>query len=246
MPLGIPSSRPAATGPTSSVSLMAACFSAVVYFRGDFIGGVLLRESHSDLFGVSAQLRMDTVRQEHLPDQPAPVGLVTGYDHDLIPVAIGRTVKPDHTSWASLAWASGGGASTAADLAAIFLRLVEDPDALSTDARDALFSPTTWPQGTDDNDHWIDVGRGLFRMQLGARTVWAHEGLFVGAEALVAWDPADGAVVALIGNRSRFFAHEVAGRLMDEIDAAPKRDRGELGWNAQKLGSSANCAASSS
>jgi hypothetical protein len=136
-------------------------------------------------------------------------------------VAIGRTVKPDPTSWASMAWASGGGASTATDLAAIFLRLVEAPGALSAEARAALLTPTPWPAEADDNDHWLDVGRGLFRKTLGGRTALAHEGLFVGAEAIVAWDPADGATVALIGNRSRFFAHEVAGRLIDAVDAAP-------------------------
>lgn len=46
---------------------MAACLSAILYFRGAFICAVLLREGHPESCEVSARSWMDSVEQEQLP-----------------------------------------------------------------------------------------------------------------------------------------------------------------------------------
>jgi CubicO group peptidase (beta-lactamase class C family) len=135
-----------------------------------------------------------------LPDEAAP-DLISNFDRDLVPWPGLYELTPSNVSVASLAYTSGGMASTAGDLVKFYERLFsgrllapETLDAMAAfvDARDA-----GTPQMTG-------YGLSLFRLEVDGEEVWASLGQFIGSMTIVAYSPSRRDIVAVIGNLSVF------------------------------------------
>lgn len=190
------------------------------YSNGNAIALGMVLEQASEksirqLFAEEVFARAGTAQTSLLPEDSIPACLLTGYDRDLIP--FGHDLEPRDSSFASLAWTSGGLRSTVDDLASV-VRGVRDATLVSS-ASLAQMLPSRPATG---KFHEVAVGLGLFRFDFHGRSFVGHEGLFVGSQALAGWTEDDGTLLVLIGNRSSFDLAAIAERLLGGLTSSSR------------------------
>ncbi len=154
-----------------------------------------------------------------LPQDGVPEGLVTGWDRDFIPMPGMSVTEPDHTSWASLAWGSGGISSSALELARFGDALFQG-ELVSEDNLAAMtsFEPI-------DDEHMPEKtarGLGVFVTDYDSRELWGHDGQFIGFMSVLLHDPEEGLTLAIIGNVSQFDIHALARELLAALETAER------------------------
>jgi D-alanyl-D-alanine carboxypeptidase len=197
------------------------------YSNGNFIflGIVLDKVSGHP---VHELLRREILEPLHLEDtyfapyEPVPDRLVSGFDRDLMPFSSEH--PRGQTSWASLAFTSGGMVASAWDLTR-FTRALFQGGLVSADSLKAMvrFRDIRDEVGKDD-PAWTGYGLGVSRHVIDGREYWGHAGLFIGSQGYALFDPARRTHVSVLGNVSRFDIDTVIaklGRALDSRSAAP-------------------------
>jgi D-alanyl-D-alanine carboxypeptidase len=135
-----------------------------------------------------------------LPSDPAPSGLVDGFDRDLIPLPGWHVTRPENTAWSSCAHASGAMAATASDVLRFFTALMDGKIV----GAESLGLMTSFERAAKPEDRYLaEFGSGLFRYGDFYDGCYGHLGLFVGSEAVALFHPQKRYTVALLANVSR-------------------------------------------
>jgi D-alanyl-D-alanine carboxypeptidase len=144
-----------------------------------------------------------------LNDDTVPAQLIPGIDRDLMPW---RNIhRPEHRSWASLAWSSGALAGSADDLTAFMDALMSGKiiDGKSLE-RMERYLETGGSIG-----EWISgYGLGIAEYEIAGRRFICHPGLFIGFQGLLLFEPTTGISIALLGNASSFDAEGILEQLI--------------------------------
>jgi D-alanyl-D-alanine carboxypeptidase len=151
------------------------------------------------------------------PYEPIPDRLVSGFDRDLMPMSSEQ--PPGQTSWASLAFASGGMVASARDLTrftqALFAGGLVPDEALNRMVR---FREVRKELGKE-NPAWTGHGLGIARYEIDGREYWGHAGLFIGSQGYALFDPKRRVHIAVLGNVSKFDADRVVEQLGRALEA---------------------------
>jgi D-alanyl-D-alanine carboxypeptidase len=134
-----------------------------------------------------------------VPYEPAPAALLTGCDRDLSHFPGMLDIKPDNTSWATLAFSSGAMVSTAEDLGT-FLDHLTAGDLLSAASMQEMttFVDSVNPGFPAQNGY----GLGLMRLDVDGHELIGHVGQFMGFTTIAMYSPDKGYTVVVICNLS--------------------------------------------
>ncbi len=168
----------------------------------------LYRERFDEPFGL---------RSTHLQGYEPPVGPIShGYDfYSLAPAAVpidwsdGTSVMP-FTAVATAAWAAGGLASTAADLAR-WARALYGGSALSRASLQAMESVAEAQRLKAD----LPYGYGLQRLALGRFATLGHSGRLGGYRSAMRYLPDQGVAVVVLTNQDRWDPDRIVHELLD-------------------------------
>ena len=130
----------------------------------------------------------------------ADVDLAGGIDVDYLPFGK-HYMEPDDTSWASLAGASGGGATTAREMVC-FLRSLFWGDLVRPATLDRMTMFDNTPDG-EPQENVTGYGLGVARFSLDSGTWYGHGGAVMGWETLALYRPEPRIAVSVIINKTQ-------------------------------------------
>jgi D-alanyl-D-alanine carboxypeptidase len=137
-----------------------------------------------------------------VPYMDTPSGLVNGYAHHFaLSLKEWYTNEPENTSWSTIGFSAGAGASNSSELSAFTYHLFHG-DIIGTESLEAM---------TNFNG---DKGLGLFKINVNGHYYWGHEGEITGFESITAYDPVRKVVISLCFNTTPSNPHD----LLNEID----------------------------
>ncbi|MBN2010540.1 beta-lactamase family protein [candidate division KSB1 bacterium] len=149
-----------------------------------------------------------------LPAKNIPENLIIGYDRDLLPWPGIYEHKTDNTAWASLAYTSGGMASTAHELVT-FINNIINGKLLSANSLKQMTN--FYHVEKQEYPYWTGYGLGLTQFNINGIEYWGHEGMFIGFESIVLFQPQEKYSIALIGNVSSYNRFEIIKRIQGLI-----------------------------
>lgn len=174
------------------------------------ITGKALLEAYREYLFTPAKLN----NTYFVPYEEAPEKLVTGYDRDLFPFGVYK-LKPEATSFATLAYAAGTVASTAEDLRRWIDTLLAS-DFLTPEVRGDMMR---YLEATDpDVPGQLGYGLGLRVLAVGDDLIFGHTGTIPGFGAAAFYCPEKDYSVAVVSNLSLFDQTNVVGALVQILN----------------------------
>jgi len=161
---------------------------------------------------------IDPLHLEHtyfIPYEPAPAGLVPGFDRDLSKIPGMLDIGVRNTSWATAAFTSGALASTADDLG-IFYESLFAGKLLSPSSMAEMTTFITAPNPGFDAQN--GYGLGLMRLAVDGQELVGHVGQFMGSSSIAMYAPDKGTIIVLTTNLSFPEVVEVLADLQEGIE----------------------------
>lgn len=151
-----------------------------------------------------------------LPTEIIPENLIIGYDRDLLPWPGLYKHKTDNTAWSSLAFSSGAMASTAQELV-IYINNVFDGNLVSVNSLKNMTNFYHFEK--QDHPYWSGYGLGITQFDIDGVEYWGHEGMFIGFESILIYNPHRKYSIALIGNVSSYDRFEIVKQIQGIINS---------------------------